>query len=456
MGIKEKFKNLSSNNKIVLKNMIAAFVVKGGALLISLLATPAFIKYFNDDKILGVWYTLLSVLIWFLNFDLGIGNGIRNNLVKAFTEKDDEKAKRIISSGLFSITIVTLLLGIIGVSLICSLNLNWLFNIDKAVISYRTLRISTLFVFFAIIIRFELTFISSIFYALQKSSVNNFLALCVSVLQLIFVLVFRFDSPEQALKNLSLAYLILSNLPLIIAGIIIFATKLRFCVPRVKYIDKKHSKAVMSIGSVFFFCQILYMLIVNVNEFLVTKLFAPEFTTEYTFYYKIASIISMVVTLAMTPIWSVVTKAMAEGNFAWVEKLYKVIKIVGVIAILIQFLIVPFLQFVMDIWLGDNIIKVNYLTAMAFACFGGTFVYSGMLSTIVCGMAKMKLQAICYSIGVVCKFVFIFVLAKFVSDWSIVVWGNVLALLPYCILQHIDLNRFIKKKKLLNDLEKEN
>ena len=53
MGIQQKFQNLSPNNKIVLKNTVGAFLVKGGALLISLFTTPAFIRYFNNNAILG-------------------------------------------------------------------------------------------------------------------------------------------------------------------------------------------------------------------------------------------------------------------------------------------------------------------------------------------------------------------------------------------------------------------
>lgn len=455
MGIQQKFQNLSPNNKIVLKNTVGAFLVKGGALLISLFTTPAFIRYFNNNAILGVWYTLLSVLTWFLNFDLGIGNGIRNNLVKAFTANDRIEARKIISSGLFSVAIVTVILSVVGIGLISLVDLNWLFNISADVIAYKILLQSAIFVFLSIMLRFLLTTVSSIFYALQKSAINNVLALCVSILQLLFVLIFHFDNSEHALRNLSLAYLFISNFPVIVAGVIIFATILRDCIPNWKFVNKETTKKVMTIGTIFFVCQILYMLIVNTNEFLITKLFGPEYTTDYTFYYKITSLISMVVTLALTPIWSVVTKAMAEKNFIWIKKLYKIIVIAGFGTCVLQFLLIPCMQFIMDIWLGENSISINYATAIAFACFGSVFVYSSMLSTIVCGLARMKLQAICYGIGIVFKFAFIFIVSRFTNDWNIVVWSNAIILFPYCVAQQIDLNKYIKKQQLLNDQTKE-
>lgn len=118
MKIIERFKTSGENSKIVVKNVIGAIVVKGLSLIVAFITTPLFIHYFNDNKVLGVWYTLLSVLIWFLNFDLGIGNGIRNNLVKSLAERDMVAAKKVISSGMFSVALVAVILSIIGTFLI--------------------------------------------------------------------------------------------------------------------------------------------------------------------------------------------------------------------------------------------------------------------------------------------------------------------------------------------------
>lgn len=444
--MKNRLKDIDLNNKIVLKNTFWAFLVKGASLVISLLSTPAFIKYFNNNTILGVWYTMLSVMIWFLNFDLGVGNGIRNNLVKALTVGDRIEAKKIISSGVFITIIITIILSIIGIIMLSVIDLNSLFNIDYNIISGEILFISSVFVFLAVMFRFMLTTISSVFYSLQMSAVNNFLALCVSSLQFIYIMVVHFDNPEIALLKVSLAYMIISNLPVAIAGLFVFATKLKDCRPNYKFIDRHHISIVMKIGGVFFICQILYMLIINTNEFLITRLFSPECTTLYTFYYKITSLISMTVTLAMTPVWSVVTKAMVEENWLWLQKLFTKIKFVGVIIIILEFLFVPILQYIFDIWLGENIIKVDYVVALSFAFFGSSFVYSSMLSTIVCGLAQMKLQTICYTIGIIFKFIFVICVSKIINDWSIVVWSNALILIPYCFLQQVALKRFLKSK----------
>jgi O-antigen/teichoic acid export membrane protein len=327
-------------------------------------------------------------------------------------------------------------------------DLNWLYNIEAEVVSYDALTMATLVVLAGIMLRFFLTSISSVFYALQMSSVNNLLALCVSILQLVFVKTVTPAAPEQGLVMLACAYAVLSNLPILVAGVIVFSTKLRRCVPGIRYIDKQHIQNVMGIGAVFFACQIFYMLIANTNEFLISNLFGPQYTTEYSFYHKLTSLISMAASLALTPIWSVVTKAMTEKNYAWLDRLYRKLKLAGILVIVAQFAFILIQQPVMDIWLREDSITVELPTALAFAFFGSAFVYSSILSTVVCGMARMKLQMICYFIGAILKFAMVYLLGPVFNDWTIVVWANGLILLPYCIAQQIDLNRTIKKMAL--------
>lgn len=440
-------KRFQGNSRVIIKNTFYAFVIKGLALIISFFSTPAFIRYFDNNEVLGLWYTLLSMLSWFLTFDLGIGNGIRNHLVKAIAANDRKDIKQIISSGLISSILVSAIIFLIGYILIYSLNLNYIFNISKELIGESILRTCALMVFGAIMLRFMLTIVSSIFYALQKSAINNFLSLCVSILQFLFIIIFHFKNPEEALFNISLAYLLICNLPIIFAGIVVFFTELKDCRPSVYSITKEATRKIMGIGAVFFFCQIFYTIISNTNEFFISHFWSASDTTDYGFYYRITMLVSMLVSLAMTPSWSMITKAYAEKNIVWLTKLYKAFKSVGLVIIIIQFLIVPFLQPIMNLWLGNGILKVETYTAIAFACFGASFLYSTMLSTIVCGLAKMRLQFWCYGIGAILKIIFIIYIARVSNDWTWVVWSNVMILAPYCIMQQLQLNKLFEKLK---------
>lgn len=140
-------RNINGNTKTIAKNAFYSFVIRGFALAISFFSTPAFIRYFQNNEVLGVWYTLLSILTWFLAFDLGVGNGIRNHLVIAIAEKKKENIKQILASGFASVIGITLILTIVGWWLLCTINLNSLFNIPDNLISSEVLRQCTILVF---------------------------------------------------------------------------------------------------------------------------------------------------------------------------------------------------------------------------------------------------------------------------------------------------------------------
>ena len=448
MKLITKFRSYSQNSKIIIKNTFGAFVVRGFSLIISVLTTPAFISYFNNNEVLGVWFTMLSVLSWFLNFDLGIGNGLRNQLVKDLTNNDYQSAKYTLASGFFSTGIVTILLTVTGTIVISLVNLNNVFNVSSDLLTHNTLLISTLAIFTGLMFRFFLATISSIFFALQLSAVNNFLSLCVAILQLLFVLIFHFDNVNESMINLAIANLLISNIPIFFAGVIVFVKPLKMCRPKFTDLRKKRIKSILCVGGLFFVCQILYMCIANTNEIFITSLYGADYTTQYSFYYKLMSIMSMLITLGLTPVWSVVTKAVAEENYIWLKKLFIKIKKIGMFVFAVQFLIIPIMQNILNIWLGVGQVNVKLPTAISFACFFGVFVYSGMLSTIANGMTRLNIPIKGFFLGVVIKFAVDIFLYKYVDDWSLVVWSNVVAFLPYIIWQQIDLNNFFRKIKL--------
>ena len=70
------------------KNIIGSFGLKFFGMLTSLLTLPAYLNYFQDKSILGSWFAILSILNWVLTFDLGVGNGMRNYIVKSLEKND--------------------------------------------------------------------------------------------------------------------------------------------------------------------------------------------------------------------------------------------------------------------------------------------------------------------------------------------------------------------------------
>lgn len=113
---------------------------------------------------------------------------------------------------------------------------------------------------------------------------------------------------------------------------------------------------------------------------------------------------------------------------------------------ILKFALIPCIQFIMNIWLGKGWINVEIPVAFSFAVFASTFIYSGMLSTMVCGLGRMKLQLYSYGIAVAVKFVVVGLLYE-TFGWQMVVWINAIVLGLYCIVQQIDLDRYFSHMK---------
>jgi O-antigen/teichoic acid export membrane protein len=446
--IKNKFANTDENNKVIFYNATGAFFVRGGALIVSLLTMPAYINYFGNQQVLGLWFTALSVLSWILTFDLGIGNGLRNHLVYTLIHKDHLGAKKYISSAYVIIGIIVFIAILLSTLLFKFINWNLIFNISNDIVSIETLNVTVGIIFSGIMLQFLLKLITSILYAMQKSAITNFLSLISSITILLYV---SFTEPTNITSNLislAIIHVMAINIPLLIATIIIFSNNLKGLGPNINYFERSYAGDVIKLGGLFFWVQIMYMIITVTNELLISWLAEPKMVVEYQIYNKLFTLVGTIFTLALTPIWSAVTKALSEGKYNWINNLYKRLKLLALLAVICEFIMIPFLQIGINVWLGENAIKVNYFHAFIFAISGSLFIWNGVVSSIANGFGELKTQSIYFTIGAIIKVPIAWILVELLNSWIGVIIANIIAMSLYCIVQPNWLRKFLKKKEL--------
>ena len=432
-------------DRTIAKNVVAAFAIKGGSLLVSLATVPAFMHYFSDNAVLGVWYTLLSVMTWLLSFDLGIGNGLRNRLVGALGRHDEGECKALVSSAYASVGGICLFFAAVLGILIPFLNWNAIYGIDVSVVDDGTLVYATTCVMVGMAVQLALKNVNSIYYALQKSAVNNFLALCVSLLQLVFILACPHMGSADALKTMSMGYAVLSNMPLLLATVVVFAKDMPYAAPSFRCVTSKAVKSVFGLGIAFFAAQVLYMLIANTNEIFISAFFAAEDVVQYQVYYKIYSIVGMLIGLALTPVWSAVTKAFVEGDYTWLKRLFRRLEMLGLAVAAGELVVVPFTQFLFDIWLGDKTFAASIPFALVFAAFGAVFAYQNVVAVFANGVGELSTQIKAYCIGVAAKIACILLASSAGLPWIYVIVGDVIALVPFCIMQRLKVVQVLRE-----------
>ena len=414
-------------------------------MIVSLLTLPAYIKYFENQTILGVWLTLLSVLNWVLSFDLGIGNGLRNHLTIAIAEKKNDDIKKYISSAYVMIGAFSLLIIVIGNIISPYINWNKVFSVSETYINGGVMRKAVQVVFTGIMVEFFLRLINSILYALQMASVNNALSLISNIIVLFAINIMSHSNAENDLIRLSYINVLAVNIPLILTTFLIFCFKLNDCKPKIQFYTKKYAKSILGIGMAFFILQFASILIGNTNEFLISHFCESADVVEYQPYYKITNVCITIVGLAMTPVWSAVTKGMAEKEYNWIKKMYIYLLGIAIMASLAMIMLVPIMPYIVRVWLGDGyIIKTQY--TILFVIYSMLAIWNAVNSTIANGLAVLKAQAIYLTIGAILNIPLAYIFANITGSWIGIVCANIISYIPICIAQPIYIWKFLNRK----------
>ena len=440
--------NKIENNKELFWNIIGSIGIKGLAMIISLLMLPAYLHYFSDQRILGIWFAILSILNWVLTFDLGIGNGLRNHLVEALITKNNEKIKKYVSSAYISIGGISIIIGIVGYLLIRISNWNTILNISEDVINNEVLIKVVQLILFGVLMQLFLRLILSILYALQKTALSNFISLLSNSLILLFLIIYKNDDVIESFKTIAFVYVFTINVPLLIATFVVFATSLKESKPNFKYYRKEYSRNILKLGSMFLGIQLSLLLINSTNEILITRLYSPVDVVHYQVYNRVFSIFLTLFSLLTIPIWSSVTKAYTENRIGWIKSMYKYLNFVGIGISLIIFLIIIIFQDIVDLWLGDKSFKIEYTSALIFGIFNVIMIFIYSVNCIANGLSKLKPQLIFSISAALLKIPLAILLSKYFEHWIIIMIVNIVVMFPGFIIQPIALNRVLNRLTL--------
>ena len=387
-------------------------------------------------------------------FDLGIGQGLRNKLTELIAKKDYSESKKYISSAY--VLISALCVFIIVVYLIFSRYIPWnsFLNISEEELSRQVLQKSMNIIFVGIIIQFVLRLITSILYAIQKSAMVNFLTLLSNTIILIYILMMKPGSYTESLIQLSYVNVIAVNMPLIIVTIIVFATILKECRPSIYCYHHKMAIDVLKVGMIMFYLQFAWLVVTGLHSFLISQFASPSEVVEYQVYYKIYNTIASVISMTLIPIWSAVTKAMAENRWSWIHNVYKILLAASLVVLILECIMLPFLQFIVNIWLGKETIDIIMPYCIVMTLYSVFFVIHNVNTSIGNGLSFFKIQNIWMGVAAIVMIPFSYMFCKLFNGWIGVIFAGLIAVLPFEIIQPIKLLRYLKQKSLPTDMVK--
>lgn len=389
--IRKKFIGTDSRSKKMYKNTVAMIGIRGVSMILTLISAPIMLHHV-DRADYGVLLTLTSIVGWVGYMDVGLGNGLRNKLPEFLAKGDFHSAKKIVSSCYVTLAIYVAL--IIVIFLMVSPFVDWLGVLNSPTSDAGEIRGLTNVVFIAFCIQFLFGLINSILFAYQMPAfqslftfVGQFVALIALVIQ-----VYVFD--VTSVLQIGAVNSIIPPLVLFWGSIGLFRTKLKEIAPSFKLFEFKSVGSILSLGLKFFVLQMITIVLFQANSIIIARVVSPEAVVEYNLAFKYVSLLTMIFTIVITPVWSATTDAYVRKDFAWINKTISLSRKVCIASIFIGVLMVLASKFVYGMWLGRGSIDINYSTTGLILLYISFEMLYKVYGTIINGTGKVFAQII--------------------------------------------------------------
>jgi len=333
-----------------------SFIYKFLAIVLSYLSIPLMIKYLGNVQY-GIWSTLLSIMSWISLFDIGIGNGLRNKVSESLAKGEIKKAQLYISTAYTIIGAISLILILFFIFVNNFIPWNIVFNTSVLPESELKGVVNITVVF--MLAYFCLSLINQVFNGLQKTSMVVFNQFLPNLLALIFIFLL-YSYFESSLFKLAFAY----GFSMVISNFILslwFYNKNKEFIPKIQNFNKKYLHVIVSLGFKFFVIQIAVIVIFTTDKIMITQLFGPEYVTSYDVLFKLFSVITLVHSLLMAPLWPAYSDAYHRGDLIWIKKTLinqlKIYILFVMATIALGFMAKPIIR----LWIGKDIFIDNML-----------------------------------------------------------------------------------------------
>lgn len=371
------------------KNILASFLLKGLDGLIYLLLVPVTLGYLNEYEY-GIWLTLNSVLMWINSFDIGLGNGLRNMLAISAAKDNWSEGKAYVSTTFIMLSV--LMGGFIAIGGLLEPFINWydILGTSPAKVPHLGQIVYVSFVVFCL--NFIFKFIGNVYLAMQLPAGNNFLVVMGHLLSLVIIYLLTCFTRGN-LFYVALAY---TGSPLIIYLLsypVTFFKIFPLLRPSLKTFDKKYLKSLFNVGMQFFFLQIAGVVLFGITNLMISHKFGPENVTPYNISYRLFSLIPMVMSIIISPMWSASTDAYARGDVAWIKRTMRTINKLMLLGSGVCLLMFACSKIIYHIWVGSEVI-IPWSMSGLMAVFIIVFIWSSAYSQFLNGMGRLKIQTI--------------------------------------------------------------
>ncbi len=381
------FKEGHERSLKVRKNVTISFLIKGASIPVSLLLVPMTINYINPVQY-GIWLTISAVVGWMNFFDIGLGNGLKNKLAHALALNQEEEMNKYVSTTYAAMSLIAVIFFVVIAGLSFVFNWNKILNIPSS-LSYNV-RPVIIVVLLCCSVQFVIQLLNILLTATHqpsKSSVITFIGQ-FATLAIIYILT------RTVPGNLMTLVLVLAGTPIVVmfvSGLYLFRTNLKILSPKLKNVDFRFAKSLISTGGIFFFIQMGALILFQTDTLIITRILGPESVTTFSVSNKLFSILIMVFTIIITPFWSAFTDAYAKKDFSWIKVSIKKMRQLWLALAIGALMLLLVSQSLYKLWIGKAvIIPVSLSLGMAFYVMA--YMWQTLHVYLLNGVGKVRLQ----------------------------------------------------------------
>ena len=414
---------LSERTGSVVKNVGLGFVAKGLSILFSFIQIPLILSILDKTEY-GIWITIFSVTGWLSFFDIGMGNGFRNQLTEALAVNDTDKAKKLVST--IYISMFGIFTCIIILFIIASNYVPWveIFNAPKRLETqlYYTVVISVS----AAAINFVAGLVHIILAAKHQTGKSSMLFLIGQALTLSFIIYYK---GHQTGYSFFILTTVLSVIPLLVnvgINIYLFFSSYRNIAPSVIHYRKGYFKGLMNIGIMFFLIQISGLVMFETDSIIINQLYGPAEVTVYSIVYKYFSSVMLLFTIISAPLWTMYVDSYSSKDFSWIINNLKRMTYFFYGVIIILFLMNLAAPFIFSMWVGNaiqNSVSLNVLISI----FMIVYIWGNIWVLPVNARGKIKVQMYLSITAAVINVPAILLTNLFIHNINAVLIGNILS-----------------------------
>jgi O-antigen/teichoic acid export membrane protein len=386
----QSFWNVGHERTLKIKrNIIYTFLIKGSSVAIGFLLIRLTIHYIDTSQY-GIWLTISSLVAWMNTFDIGLSNGLRNEIAHSLALDEKENIVKYISTTyaiLFLIALITFCVFLITGSFF---DWNRLLNIQHT-IDFNVWPIVVI-ALGSFCIQFFLQPINSVLIATHQPFKSSLILLLGQLLT--FILTYLLTIFTQA--NLLLLVVVVAGSPVFVflfANIYLFKTSLKTFSPKFRFVDFKSAKSLLNVGGVFFFIQIGALILFQTDNIVINSTLGPKEVTTFNIAYKYFSILTIVFAIIMTPYWSAFTEAYAKKDLAWIKQSVNKMRKLWIYLCVLTMLLYFFSNIFYKLWIGNSV-TVPMTLSLSMAIYVIVQTWQVIHNYLLNGVGKLRIQLI--------------------------------------------------------------